>query len=273
LRVPIQGISAAQFSELQSSGQSWYNALEASLVQRMRWGLQMQASYTWARSISDANNSLSGVNGGTLLGDQLDRHHAYGVDAFVRPQRFVLSFDDALPFFRSNLKSLAGETLGGWRLSGVYTIQSGQWLTATSTNTNNVNGVNGLEQDFAQITPGCNTAMSGSIESRLSDYFNTSCFVKYPAIAADGTTGFGNGRPGTVKGPGENNLDLALGKQFGIKTWTEGSNVEFRAEAFNVLNHPQFSNPNLSRDSSAFGSITTTSVNPRVMQLALKFNF
>jgi hypothetical protein len=97
--------------------------------------------------------------------------------------------------------------------------------------------------------------------------------VKYPTIAADGTTGFGNSGPGTVKGQGENNLDLALIKQFGLKTWTENSKIEFRAEAFNALNHPQFSNPNLSQDSSAFGSITTLAVNPRVMQLALKFNF
>jgi hypothetical protein len=116
--------------------------------------------------------------------------------------------------------------------------------------------------------------MSGSIESRLSGYINLACFPRlYPAIAADGTTGFGNSGPGTVRGPGENNLDLALIKQFSIKTWTEASNIEFRAEAFNALNHPQFSNPNLMRDSSAFSTITTLAVNPRVMQLALKFNF
>jgi hypothetical protein len=272
LRVPIQGISAGQYSEIASNGQSWYNALEASLIQRTHWGLQMQASYTWARSLSDISDTLNGPNGGTLLGDQFNRHRDYGVDAFVRPNRFVLSFDDSLPFFRSNPKSLLGETLGGWRLSGVYTIQSGQWLTASSTNSTNVNGINGAEQDFAQIVPGCAIATSGSIESRLGQYFNPACFAKYPVIAP-GTTGFGNSGPGIVQGPGQNNLDLALIKQFGIKTWVEASNIEFRAEAFNVLNHPQFSNPNLQQDSPAFGTITTTAVNPRVMQLALKFNF
>lgn len=274
LRVPIEGVSASAFTDLQSTGQSWYNALEASLIHRTTWGLQMQASYTWSRSLSDTLNSINGTNGGTLIGDVNNRHHDYGVDAFVRPQRFVLSYVYALPFFRQNPRSLMGETLGGWQLAGVYTIQSGQWLTVTSTNSFNVAGINGSEQDFAQIVPGCNTATSGSIETRLSNYINTACFPpKYPTIAPDNTTGFGNSGPGTVKGQGENNLDLALSKQFSVKTWTETSNIEFRAEAFNALNHPQFSNPNLNRDSSAFGSITTTAVNPRVMQLALKFNF
>ena len=274
-RVPIEGISSANFTEIASNGQSWYNAFEASLIHRTRWGLQMQAAYTWARSLSDDPNSVQGVNGGTVLGDQADRHHAYGIDSFVRPQRFVLSFDDSLPFFRSNPRSLLGETLGGWRLSGVYTIQNGQWLAVTNTNTNNVNGVNGLDQDFSQIVPGCAVATPGSIESRLKSYINSACFpMKYPTISADGTTGFGNSGRGVVQGPGENNLDLALIKQFGLKTWTEASTIEFRAEAFNALNHPQFSNPTLNRDAGAsFGTITTTAVNPRVMQLALKFNF
>ena len=272
-RVPVPGLSITNFVDLQSSGQSWYNALETSLLHRTSWGLQMQAAYTWARSLSDTNSTLNGTNGGSLIGDQRNRHHDYGVDAFVRPQRFVLSFDDALPFFRSNLKSLVGETLGGWRISGVYTIQSGQWLAVTSTNARNVNGITSSGGDFAQIVPGCNTATSGSIESRLSKYINTACFVPYPAISADGTTGFGNAGLGTVRGPGENNLDLALIKQFEIRTWTEASNLEFRAEAFNVLNHPQFSNPTTRADSSAFGTIKSLAVNPRVMQLALKFNF
>lgn len=273
-RVPVQGISTTSFFQLETTGQSWYNALEASLTQRTRWGLQLQASYTWAKSLSDTLDASSGFNGGAQIGDQFNRHHDYGWDSFVRPQRFVLSFSYQLPFFRDNPRSLVGEALGGWGLAGVYTIQSGEHLSVFDTNATNVNGITGGDADFAQIVPNCNTATPGSIQKRLTNYINQSCFVDYPAIAADGTTGFGNSRPGTFVGPGQNNLDLALMKRFGIKTWTEASNLEFRAEAFNALNHPQFSNPGNFRDSpTTFGVIDSTAVNPRVLQLALKFNF
>lgn len=271
-RVPILGLSTQSFFQLETTGQSWYNAMEVNLTHRMN-GLQLQASYTWARSLSDTSGAINGINGGIQTGDQLDRRHDYGVDAFVRPQRLVLSFAYDLPFFRSNLHSLVGETLGGWGLSGVYTIQNGQRLSVFDTNVNNVNGISGLDADFAQIVPGCNFATSGSIQNRLNGYLNKSCFPGYTAIAADGTTGFGNSRPGIFVGPGQNNLDLALMKRFAVKTWTENSNLEFRAEAFNALNHPQFSNPTNNHDSPAFGTITSLAVNPRVMQLALKFNF
>ncbi|HZU23171.1 MAG TPA: carboxypeptidase regulatory-like domain-containing protein [Terriglobales bacterium] len=280
-RVPVEGLSVTSFIDLQTTGQSWYNALEASLVHRTRFGLQAQASYTWAHSLSDANNLINGTNGGTVLGDQYNRHHSYGTDAFVRPQRLVVSFDYAMPFYRSNLRSLRGETLGGWRLTGVYTIQAGQRLTVTNTNSSNVNG---MLSDFAEMAPGCITSTSGSIEDRLNNYINRACFFKsaqpgsaqlpYPVVGSDGiATGFGNSRPGVLVGPGENNFNAALIKQFGIKTWTESSNLEFRAEAFNVFNHPQFSNPSTSVSSSAFGTISSLAVNPRVLQLALKFNF
>lgn len=273
LRVPVQGLSTQSFIQLQSTAQSWYNALEASLTQRTRWGLQLQASYTWSKDLTDAPFESSGTNGGVQQGDQFDVHHAYGWDPFIRPQRFVLSFSYQLPYFNDRGRSLVGEALGGWGLAGVYTIQSGEHLSVFNTNSLNVNGISGSDSDFAQIVPGCNTATSGSIEKRLTNYINPACFVDFPTIAADGTTGFGNSRPGVFVGPGQNNLDLALIKRFGIKTWTEASNLEFRAEAFNALNHPQFSNPSNNQDSPDFGTITSLAVNPRVLQLALKFNF
>jgi hypothetical protein len=272
-RVPVQGLSVTSFIDLQTTGQSWYNALESSVIHHTHFGLQMQASYTWAHSLSDASNTLNGTNGGSLLGDQYNRHHAYGTDAFIRPQRLVFNFSYALPLFRDNPRSFTGETLGGWRLTGVYTIQTGQRLTVTGTNAKNVNGVAQTGGDFAQMVPGCTTSTPGSIENRLSNYINKACFLAFPVIAPDGTTGFGNSGPGVVIGPGENNFNAALIKTFAIKTWTEASNLEFRAEAFNVFNHPQFANPSTNSSSAAFGTITSAVVNPRVLQLALKFNF
>jgi hypothetical protein len=103
----------------------------------------------------------------------------------------------------------------------------------------------------------------------LGEYFNTSCFANPPAIG-DGT-GFGTPDVGLLRGPGQHNVDLSLSK---ISALTERLKLEFRAEFFNVFNTAQFANPDTAfSDGPAFGMITSTSVAPRIGQLALKLNF
>jgi hypothetical protein len=93
-------------------------------------------------------------------------------------------------------------------------------------------------------------------------------------IGADGIgTTFGDSGTGIVDGPGQFNIDAAIMKSVRLSWPKEGSQLQIRAEAFNVLNHPQFSNPNATYGSSSFGIISSTSVNPRVGQLALKMIF
>jgi hypothetical protein len=114
----------------------------------------------------------------------------------------------------------------------------------------------------------------GSVESKLANYFNTSCFTTPPIIGADGIgTAFGDSATGIVDGPGQFNIDLSIVRTIAIPWPKEGSNVQFRADFFNALNHPQFSNPNSTFGSSSFGVISSTAVNPRVVQLALKLIF
>ena len=108
----------------------------------------------------------------------------------------------------------------------------------------------------------------------LNNYFNTSCFTNPPIIGADGIgTGFGNSATGIVDGPGQANLDLALSKTVALSWPVEKSSLQFRAEFYNALNHPQFANPDTNFSSPTFGVISSTAVNPRVGQLALKFTF
>jgi len=114
----------------------------------------------------------------------------------------------------------------------------------------------------------------GSIGSKLNDYFNASCFTTPLVIGADAIgTAFGNSGTGIVDGPGQANLDIALAKAFQLNWPREKSSVEFRAEFFNVFNHPQFANPDTNFTSPTFGVISDTSVNARVGQLALRFSF
>jgi hypothetical protein len=99
-------------------------------------------------------------------------------------------------------------------------------------------------------------------------------FPSPPIIGADGVgTTFGNSATGIVNGPAQANLDVAFSKSFAVNWPHEESFLQFRAEFYNALNHPQFSDPENDFISPAFGVINSTSVNARVAQLALKVVF
>ena len=277
-RVPFEGFSAPGAFQIESSGASWYNALDVSLNKRFSHGLQFLASYTWARSLTDATNSSTGtMQGANLEGNQNDAHARYGPDGFVRPQRFVLSYLYDIPG-PHDPASLTGRFLGGWAISGVTTIQSGERLNLTFADPNNVFGIGtgALNTDPAQIASGCSAnqlVTSGSVQRKLNNYFNAACFTTPPVIGDDGiATTFGNAGPGIVGGPDQVNFDFALIKRttFGLD---ERRNLEFRAEFFNLFNHTQFANPDSAFNDPTFGVIDATSVAPRIIQLALKLNF
>jgi hypothetical protein len=171
--------------------------------------------------------------------------------------------------------------LGGWAVSGVTTLQSGLPLTLTGTNSNNVFGITA---DRAQLAAGCaynDLTTSGSVHSKLGNYFNRSCVLRnaagtaiWPVVGDDGrATAFGNSGVGIVFGPDQRNFDLALVKRTALRALGESSNLEFRTEFFNAFNTTQFSNPGTNVSAATFGVISGTAVNPRIIQFALKLNF
>jgi hypothetical protein len=112
------------------------------------------------------------------------------------------------------------------------------------------------------------------VNTKLGGYFIASCFTTPPIIGADGIgTAFGNSGTGIVNGPGQANLDLAFSKTMALKWPVENSRLQFRAEFYNALNHTQFGNPDTNFTSPTFGVISSTAVNARVGQLALRFAF
>jgi hypothetical protein len=278
LRVPFQGFSSGGAFQIETSGASWYNALEVSLNKRFSKGLEFLAAYTWSKSLTDATNSSIGTGqGANLIGDQNNPRARYGPDGFIRPQRFVLSYLYNLPGPKNHL-SPSGRLLAGWGIRGVTTIQSGQRLNLTFADPNNVFGIGSgaLNTDPAQISPGCTAGQlvnTGSMQSKLSNYFNKPCFTTPPVIGSDGiATTFGNAGPGIVGGPDQVNFDFGLVKRTPLGS-SENKNVEFRAESFNLFNHPQFANPGTGFGRGTFGVVQATSVAPRIIQLALKLNF
>ncbi len=272
-RLPVQGFTAPGIAQIENSGSSWYNGLEASLTKRFSQGLQFQASYTFSKVLDTNGLDLNSSGIGVLLGNNNDPKGGYGRAIFDRTHRFVFSYVYEFPLAASRA-GLVGKVLGGWGIGGVTTIQTGQALTLTATNANSVFGIT---NNRAQLAAGCSYAdltTSGGVSQRVSNYFNRACFTAFPIIGDDGRgTGYGNSGAGIVEGPGQNNTDIALFKKTPAPWPNEGSNIEFRAEFFNAFNHSQFANPGLVVTASNFGQITATSVSPRIVQFALKFNF
>lgn len=273
-RVPVLGFGPAAYNQIGSTGQAWYNAMAVSFTRRFQNGLQFLGSYTWAKDLVTSVDAVANITAGSEYGNQLDLAHNYGPDDFVRPQRAVFSGGYQFPALdREN--TAVREALGHWTLSGVVTLQNGHRLTISGVNSNNVLGIT---TDFAQLSGSCTPASyveQGSVGSKVHHYINSSCFTgNYPVVGDDGiATGFGNSRPGIVEGPGQKNVDAALSKAFGFRWPNEGANLEFRAEAFNLLNTPQFSDPDTSQADANFGEIQTAAVAPRILQFALKMSF
>jgi len=273
LRVPVEGVPPDSFQLVESAGSSWYNGLEASLNKQFSKGLQFLASYTFSKTLDSDGNNINGTSAGNSItrGDQNSVAQRWGRASFDRTNRFVAS---AVYAFPSPSGGLAKALVGGWSSSGVLTWQSGTALTIAY---NNATNLFGISEDRAQIVPGCsksNLVIAGSVESKLANYFNTSCFTTPPVIGADGIgTGFGASATGIVDGPGQFNIDLSIVRTIAIPWPKEDSSLQFRADFFNMLNHPQFSNPNTTFGSSSFGVISSTAVNPRVIQLSVKLIF
>ena len=273
LRVPVPGIRPDALRVMESDGDSWYNGLEASLTKRLSHGLQFLASYTFSKTLDTDGSEINGISANNTLplGNQDSPPQRWGRSSIDRPQRFVFSTTWALPGPHTGIQR---SLLGGWDLAVVATVQSGTALTIAYTNAHNVFGIS---EDRAQLTGTCTRnqlVTEGPIGSKLNDYFNTSCFTTPPVIGADGIgTAFGNSGTGIVDGPGQANLDLSVSKAAGLPWPHEKSNLQFRAEFFNALNHPQFANPDTNFSSPTFGVISSTSVNARVVQLALKLAF
>jgi hypothetical protein len=164
--------------------------------------------------------------------------------------------------------------LSGWQISGVITAQSGTPITILDNSAGAVYG-NFPFENRAQLSGAANPSTSGSLRSRVwGRYLNAAAFTSAPE-APNGTgpsdTDFGNSGVGLVRGPGQRNIDMAIERSFPI---AESQSVHMRAEFFNLTNTANFSNPNSDVSSGpAFGVISSTATNPRIIQVALKYQF
>jgi hypothetical protein len=270
-RVPVVGLNT-NVQLFDSIFYSKYNSLQASVTKRMGHGVQFTTSYTFSKLLDNMDQGVGDMlSMGVTGGDQTKLGQSYGPAVFDRTHRLVFSYIWDLPKTHS-ASAFIKALVNGWATSGLLTLQSGTPFTVTDSGAATIYGVIYSRAQFANGFDRSNAAGSGSVESRLDKYFNTAAFTTAPALGNG--TDFGNSGRGILRGPGQRNIDFSLIRHFPLTRLREGSDVEFRAEAFNLTNTPNFGNPGTNRAApSSFGVISGTTINPRVMQLALKVSF
>jgi hypothetical protein len=257
-----------QYNSLQMAdnlSDSSYHALQTSLNRRFSHNWQAQVSYTYSKSIDDGSGTY-GLDGGGLASNPLSVAADRGLSNFNRTHNFRVSGIYAVPF---RVKGFVGEVVNGWQLTGVFTYLSGAPVNPTSA-TNRVFTGTGQNGGRPDVVAGCD--LYSGFQQLHGLWFNPACFAIQPL----GT--YGNAGRDIIIGPNLWNLDNSLTKDWKVTKISEQFAVQFRAEAFNILNHPSFQNPNAvmfagSAPNASAGKITATNSSPRQIQLALKITF
>lgn len=250
---------------LESGQNADYNGLQASLNHRITAGLNLNLSYTFSKALdySSQNGSAEEMNGGSSTPDPFNPFLFRGPSDFDRRHVFVSSVVYDTPRIRLD-HALPSLLLNQWQIGAIVTAQTGYPFSITTTQAQAGCG-DGCSPHPDSIGP--LTAGNGrSRQEMLNHFFNTENVV----AGAPGT--FGTIGRNSVYGPHYTNVDMNVVKQLPLH-FNEQTNLELRAEAFNVLNHPNFSNPDSSFGDSVFGVITSTQTDARILQFAVKIRF
>ncbi len=250
-----------------SYGHALYNSFYAKIQKRMGHGLTFLSTYVWSKNEDTSAAASNTYNGqSSSYQDNYNIGAAWALATINTPDRWTQAINYDLPFGRGR-KWLANNKgldylIGGWAMNFETTMQTGFPLQVTQTNNNSVIGTS---VQFPNAT-GTSPETSGSLESRLYNYFNLAAFTQAPAYT------YGNvSRTLPMRGPGQAFTNASLFKTFTMK---EKYHAQFRAEAYNITNTPLFYGPASSISNPAtFGHITTQGNYPRIIQLGLRFNF
>jgi hypothetical protein len=255
-----------------TEGNNSYNALQTDLLHRLRHGLQVRANYTWSKSL-DMNSGLTGAQSQNQSQMAMDRQNPgrdWGPSALNATSQASISLRYELPFGKGQhwLNSgagAAGKIVGGWQINAITTLLSGFPFTPVIGANRSGDG-DTRNPDRPNLKPG----FSGPVVlGQPGQWFNPNAF-SLPAVGTYGSLG-----RGVYTGPALADLDVSLLKNTAI---TERAGLEFRAEFFNIMNHPNFGSPNQTVFSgttanASAGLITTLATTPRQIQFGLKLIF
>jgi hypothetical protein len=253
-----------------------YNSLQVALNHRVSHNLTLGIAYTWSRNLSDQSNDRGSANT-----DTYDLNLDYGPTALNTPNIFIANYVYDLPFFHDQ-RGLVGHTLGGWEVSGITTVESGQSTTVVQASDpfacttlqnspsvcvagsapNTYPGGIGMSNPDADISPRADQVAPVHLVKTQQEWFSTNSF-------AQAVGHFGSARNGAFLGPGLQNWDLGAMKNF---AFGERYSFQFRGEFFNAFNHTNFAGVDTGIDDASFGQVTTAH-NPREVQLGAKLYF
>jgi hypothetical protein len=252
------------------AGNSLFHSFTARVEKRFSQGLSTLISYTAGKLIDDVSQQVTflGAAASNAKQDFYNRAAERSISAQDVSQRLVISGNYDLPFgngrkFLTSAPKAVDLSLGGWQVNGIVTFQTGTPIQIG----NGQNALNLYTANQRASSTGVDPFVDGPVSERLNHYFDQSAFVQ------SGNFQFGTlGRflP-NIRGIGQNNIDASLFKNFRVH---EKVNTQFRAEAFNLVNHPYWNNPGATiNDLASFGIINTKGGQRRIMQLGLKLIF
>ena len=253
LQNATQGPFFAGIATADDGGTANYHALFLSAQRRLSKGVSVLANYTWSHCISDVIDSQIG-SGGTSVAAVPGNRRQYRSNCGTSDQRqvFNLSAVAQSPRFSNRaLRFVASD----WQLSPIVKLKSSVFFTVTS-------GVDSALSGQTGETPNL-------VGNPYPDGQDVNRWISSAAFGPAPTGSYGNLGYNNIKGPGVFNMDVALSRTFPV--W-ERKTLQFRAEAFNLPNHTNFSTPVSTLNSGTFGQIQAAG-DPRIVQLAMKFVF
>ncbi len=239
-------------------GGTHYHAFEAKLEQRLSHGVSYTISYTHSKLIDEASSVfdasvLTGPIANFPVADSFNLRRERDSSTGDIPNVLSANYNWDVPL---HLHGLGGAFANGWQIAGVVSLQSG--LPLAITQITNFNAFAGFGVQRPNIIGDVNLPPG---QRSPAKFFNTAAFAIAPQFT------LGNSSRDPVRGPAYRNTDIAIIKNSKIR---EAVNLQLRAEIFNLTNTPAFAQPNGVLGSPAFGTITSTITNPRVVQLGVK---
>jgi Carboxypeptidase regulatory-like domain/TonB-dependent Receptor Plug Domain/TonB dependent receptor len=257
------GSATLQYQE--QSASSSYHSMQTSLRRRLTGGLTLLVSYTFSRAIDNASSTNNSSTGTQKFPQNIYNFAAErSLADFHRKHQFTASFNYSLPFgrgkaFFNDSRGLKQLLLGDYQINGIVSVLSGRPFTPQYN-----------APDVGQQRPDVIGDPYASVPAGL--FFNPAAFRDPSDVIdpADPLNLFGNGGRNILIGPGFKNFNLSLLKNLRLG---EGARLQFRAEAFNVFNHPNFQVPVFFLDRADVGQVTATSNEGRELQFAIKLLF
>jgi hypothetical protein len=254
---PFKGYNA--INTIQTWYDSRYHSLQASLQKRFSGSGFLGINYTWSKLLTNAGTDVAApMNSYNRQGD-------YGLSPYDRTHVFSVNWNYELPWLKSRT-GFVKYALAGWQYSGILSVASGLPFNESDSTVGldpGGLGILGASASGTRADQVCDP--NANAPHTLAQWFNAACFANVPT----GVVRPGNAGRNTIRGPGYQNWDMSFFKNF---HFTESRYFQFRAEFFNIFNHPNWSSLSATRLGPTYGQIIAAR-DPRIVQLGAKLYF